>query len=116
VCEIVDDGERCDVWSEVQRQARKDHVCSCCQRTIKAGERYMVHFSVYDGNPCQEKLCTGCEADREKFGKAHGGFTCTPSDFPYRLSECISEGDAESKTIWRPMLEAIQARAGGDGG
>jgi hypothetical protein len=49
VCEIVDDGERCDVWSEVQRRARKDHVCSCCRRTIKAGEQYTVHFSAYDG-------------------------------------------------------------------
>lgn len=111
MCEY-DDGEYCQVWNEQQRKARKEHKCSCCGRIIRAGEKYLVHFSVYDGDATSNKMCSECERDRDTFAKAHHGFLLAPYYFPEALSGCIADGDPGSDKRWRPMLDAIEARGG----
>lgn len=96
----------CDVWQETQRKARKEHRCGCCRRTIRAGETYLVHFSIYEGNLNSQKCCTDCKSDRQDFANAHGGMICTPEILPMLLEECIDEEPAEAER-WRPMLERI---------
>lgn len=101
--------EPCQVWSEHERKARKAHTCSCCRGPIAPGERYLVHFSVLDGDTTSEKCCLACNAARLEFGNAHDSIP-TPQYFPVLLADCIAEGDEESETRWKPMLQAIEAR------
>jgi len=105
--------EPCEVWTETEtlRRARKTHRCSSCKGPIRAGEEYLVHFSIMDGEICSEKSCAACTAARSEFGDAHGGIQPTPSYLPVLLADCVAEGDAASDTRWRPMLNAVRARA-----
>lgn len=107
------DLEPCEVWEERHRKARKVHRCSCCGRAISPGERYLVHFSVFQGDPTSEKCCAACEADRQKFADAHGGTLCTPGWLPNMLRSCIGE-DPDSEETWAPMLKSIRSRARGE--
>ena len=45
--------------------ARKDHRCSECSRTIKAGESYEFVFGLGDGEGQTFKTCTHCLALRD---------------------------------------------------
>lgn len=104
--------EPCDVWSETQRTARKAHRCSSCRGPIGPGERYTVHFSIYDREMTRAKLCGLCLADRMEFTESHGGdlLIPDPASFPTLLRECIGE-DEESARRWTPMLTVLEARA-----
>lgn len=99
---------RCDLWSETTRKARKEHRCSCCRRTIRKGEEYLVHFSVYDGLTNWEKSCTECAKDRDEFGAEHMD-TPAPSAMPVLLQQCIEEG-LDSEERWGSMLKRIEGR------
>ncbi len=107
--------ESCQVWYETKRRARKTHLCSCCKGSIAAGETYLIHFSVLDGDVTSEKCCGQCEEARDEFGEAHHNecgeaYIPTPSYFQSLLASCISEGDEESEVRWKPMLAAINGR------
>lgn len=102
------DLDPCEVWQERDRKARKEHKCSCCHRTIKPGEMYLVHFSVFEGNPESQKCCKECEADRAEFAKAHDGTLCTPHHLPEMVRSCIGEGDDDA--AWEAMLKRIENR------
>lgn len=103
--------ERPRVWSETTRVARKPHQCDSCRRVIYATETYMVHFSVFDDRDTyQEKMCSWCKAMRDEFSAAHEGMMPLPSGFAETLVQCIAEGDEESETVWRPMLNEINER------
>ena len=113
MCDI--DLEPCDVWSEVERTARKAHRCSACGGPIRSGERYTVHFSKYEGEVCSAKMCVACGAARQEFAEAHGSdygsaSLCQPPALVGFLRDCIADGDDESETRWKPMLTAILAR------
>lgn len=119
MCDI-DDGERCSVWMETQRRARKDHRCDACDGLIGAGEVYLVHFSVYEDHPTSEKMCVECEVDRKEFADAHNGMLYPPGGLQELLESCINEGtisDDEGQTVllpedarWQSMLDAMAAR------
>lgn len=110
------DLEPADLWVEEKGVAKRDHrrPCSCCRRPILKGDVYWTHFSKCDGSVTSEKMCADCHADRDEFGKAHGGMVSTPSFFRQMLADCIHENETEEddggETDWRPMLERIQAR------
>lgn len=107
---LIDDGERCEVWREHKRKARKEHQCDCCRRTIKPGETYLVHFSLFEGDVTSDKCCEECDAERMEFGNAPGHMLFSPSYFPSVLSDCVSEGDDDDEgTRWRVMLDRIKA-------
>lgn len=107
----IDVDDPCEVWSETWRRARKEHRCAVCLRLIYSGERYSIHFSVYQGEPCSKSVCSFCQTAREEFAEAHEGATYQPgSGFLVMLSECIAEGDEESEERWQPMLEEIRGR------
>ncbi len=106
---MIDDGETCEIWKENDRKARKRHKCNCCCRQIMPGEMYLVHFSVFEGSACSEKMCQECEKDRDAFCQAHGGMLWQPGDLANRIVECISEGDEDSKQ-WQPMLDRIKGQ------
>ena len=101
------DYDVCDVWAEHERVARTPHRCSSCWRVIYVTERYVVHFSVYAGSAVSGKLCHQCKAIRASFSDAHEGMIPLPSALASTLEECIAEGDGESETRWRPMLNEI---------
>lgn len=109
MCDI--DLEPCDVWREEMRKARKPHRCSCCGGAVVIGDRYISHFSKFDGSITSENLCLSCDRDRDMFAAAHEHMSPTPSHFPQMLADCIHEGDPESMTKWAPMLARIQERA-----
>jgi hypothetical protein len=109
MCDI-DDGERCSVWRETQRRARISHRCDACAGAIGVGEIYLVHFSVFEGYTTSEKMCVECEVDRKEFADAHNGMLYTPGSMSEVLGNCISEGDEDSETKWRPMLAAMATR------
>jgi len=106
---VLDCDESPEVWLETERKARKEHICSSCCRVVDAGEKYLAHFSVYDGRSWIGKLCCDCVSDRAKFAEAHGGILCFPSELRNVLVDCIAEGDDESE-MWRSMLDRIKAR------
>jgi hypothetical protein len=121
MCEI-DDGERCSVWSERQRRARKDHKCDTCDGMIGGGEIYILHFSVFDGRVSSGRICVECELAREEFASEHGGILWQPESFADALQECIAEGDtyeddAGKRTVdpedarWVAMLDEMMTRA-----
>ncbi len=103
------DLEPCKVFDEHHRKARKPHECSCCYGTIKAGDRYLVHFSVFDGSANANKMCAACEADRSEFAAAHDGMMCVPHDLQLHLRACIGEGDDDEQ--WKAMLKRIESRS-----
>lgn len=103
------DLEPCQLWDERHRKARKPHRCSCCRREIRAGETYLIHFSVFEGMATTEKCCPECEADREIFAKAHDGTLCSPGWLVTMIGDCMSE-EPESRAVWEPMLARIRAR------
>lgn len=102
------DLDPCEVWQETNRKARKEHKCSCCCRTIKVGEQYLVHFSVFEGNSLSDKCCDQCEGDRAEFALVHDGVLCTPHALPDMVRSCIGEGGDD--TAWEAMLARIWAR------
>lgn len=100
--------EICEVWHEVERKARKEHKCSCCNGRIEPKEQYYTHFSVLRGETTSEKICVYCFLARAEFAEAHLSAICTPGYFQSLLHECISEDPDDSE--WREMLEAIAGR------
>lgn len=110
---MVGDLEPCEVWDERERKARKAHTCSCCYGQIRAGEVYVVHFSVFEGQANSEKMCKPCHAARAEFAKAHDGSLCSPSYFGRMLMECIGENgeddDPENKR-WVELRDEMDAR------
>lgn len=52
------------------KAARKEHRCSECRRTIKAGEPYEFTFGIWEGHAETYKTCQHCLALRE-WVKAH---------------------------------------------
>jgi hypothetical protein len=103
------DLEPCEIWNEKHRTARKEHSCSCCDRTIRIGEVYLVHFDVFEGQTTSEKCCAECESDRDIFANEHEGTLCSPGWLQNMIRDCIGE-DPESKDVWLPMLERIKNR------
>jgi predicted RNA-binding Zn-ribbon protein involved in translation (DUF1610 family) len=108
MCEI--DLDPCEVWSEIERTARKEHACTTCGSRIEPGSRYVDHFHVHDGDGSVQKMCLPCRADRDSFAEAHGEMTPTPSYFPQLLLDCIADGEPESERKWKPMYAALLSR------
>jgi hypothetical protein len=104
------DLEPCVVWRETKRRARKRHKCGGCGGLITAGEQYLVHFSVFEGNTSTSKLCLPCDQSRREFADHHDAGLCQPDYFYELLQGCIAEGDDESDVVWAPMLAAMDAR------
>lgn len=109
MCDLYDgDGDRCVIWDERQRTARKEHRCGTCGTTIKPGEKYVHHSSMFDGYWSRDQSCLKCNVARQRFGDEHH-LTPAPSGFADALSDCIDEGP-ESARKWRPTLRAIHRR------
>lgn len=109
MCDI-DDGDRASVWCETWRKARKQHRCDGCGAAILPGERYIVHFSKYEGEVSSAKLCAACDLIRTQFAEAHGHVTPFPGTLRETLDNCIDDGDEESEQKWKPMLAEMDAR------
>lgn len=110
MCDL--DLDTCTVWRETTRKARKPHTCHCCGGPIQPGDKYLSHFSVYDGYVTDEKQCPACTIMVEEFAKVHGQHT-SPSSMPELLVECAqNEDDAEMVAKWKKELAAIRARRG----
>ncbi len=105
MCSI--DLEQSEVWDETERTARTPKACDCCHGPIVPGQRYVKHFSIYDGSVTSENLCKLCEKDRDEFAKAHDNMSPTPSGFTGMLSECVDDTEDDR---WAEMLRAIEAR------
>ncbi len=62
------------VYYEKDRQSRKEHNCSECQRTIKKKELYRYTFGVWDNQVSTFKTCNNCLIPQEWLRKECGGF------------------------------------------
>ena len=107
---VIDVDEYCEVWEESIVKARKPHRCSCCRAEIRPGEKYLKHWSIFQGDPQPGTLCLACNSDREIFAAAHQGVMAHPWGFDEMLCNCIADGDEESEKQWKPMLERIRGR------
>jgi hypothetical protein len=107
VC-YIDYDEQQVVWQEDVIIARKDHRCHCCHGTIRKGTAYTKHFSLSrDGDVTSEKQCGPCSMMVERFKAEHDG---CPSQMPYQLNECVSEGD-ENAQKWKLEMLNMDRRA-----
>lgn len=104
------DLEPCEVWSETEHVARTPKKCDCCGGPVIKADRYIKHFSKYDGTVTSNYLCMPCKADRGYFAAAHG-ITPTPDGFWQILADCVSEDEDEESNPWKPMMDRIKARA-----
>lgn len=105
------DGDTCDVWSETNRRAAKEHICQCCGVVIKKGQRYVVVASIFDGYVTTEKKCLACDRAITEFAAAPGHMRWMPSGFVEVLDECILEAESpEEARAWRPMRRALSKR------
>lgn len=102
--------EPCSVWSEVERKARTPKRCTVCDGLVKPSERYVKHFSVFEGDPTFAVMCRDCKGDRQVFAEAHEGMRPTPADFLRLLDECIDEDSEDDSDGWKAMLVRIEAR------
>ena len=59
-------GEMPSCYRLITRKARTEHRCCECHGVIEKGERYHYHSGVWDGSPASFKVCSDCEALREK--------------------------------------------------
>ena len=106
MCEL--DLEPCEVWNQTERTARKPHRCDCCRRPIGQGQRYVNTFWKFEGEVGTAKACADCQVDIKAFAAAHGGSQFMPDYFVDVLKECIWDGDPESESVWKPMLERVR--------
>lgn len=112
MCETNFDGDAAKVWNEWQVTARKPHVCGACDGPIVTGEKYLKHASLQDSYWASAKMCLPCGAIRSAFKAAHEeALIPYPDRLREVLEECIDYGDEDSETKWRPMLDAMAARA-----
>lgn len=115
MCDI-DSGEYCTVWRESEHTSRKKRKCDCCTVAIEIGQRYLSHFSVFEGDACRLSLCMACTKDRAAFSAAHEDYMPNPAGFREALEECIEDntydGPPESSETrrWKRMLKRIVAR------
>lgn len=61
--------EIADIYDIALRRARKEHKCYCCLGKIKPGEHYHAHEVLFDGRWDRMKVCSDCEAMRNKMNK-----------------------------------------------
>ena len=54
------DADRCDVWRETWRNARKSHTCFGCKEPIEPSHRYCETANLYDGRWTDWKHCRRC--------------------------------------------------------
>lgn len=59
MCRVAD-WDPCEVYTETWRKARKTHCCYECGYTIGAGEKYVVVFTIFEGEPGSYKVCWFC--------------------------------------------------------
>ena len=116
MCEIYFE-EAVDLWNEHRVCARKHHTCSCCGGTIRPGEEYTRHFSVFDGQATSEKQCAACTTIVDEFATEHGG-AFVPSQMLEAVHECyVQERDHDRKNAarwlraYRQMLRRKEAGA-----
>ncbi len=98
-----------EVFDETERTARTPKACDCCHGPIVPGQRYVKHFSKFEGDITSEYICKPCEKDRREFADAHGGSITGPSYFRDLLSECVDDTEDDR---WSEMLRGIEARKG----
>lgn len=51
-----------DFWTDIERKARKAHICIECHRTIHPGETYTKSVGVWEGDFWSCKRCAHCMA------------------------------------------------------
>jgi hypothetical protein len=110
MCEIDsgDYNEMAQVWAYRYHKARKQYRCNCCWAQINPGDKYLYHFSAYDGRPDTGRLCMACDAISEKFSDEHG-FSLAPSYVRQSIRDCIDYGDEDSEH-WHEALAEIDKR------
>ncbi len=50
-----------DVYVEVKRKARKEHLCCACSEKIRIGDEYSVTKAVFEGTVRTYKRCLRCQ-------------------------------------------------------
>jgi hypothetical protein len=112
MCEIdTYDVDEAAVWREAWVKARKERWCGACGARILVGDRYLKHFSVYDGSPHRAAVCLPCGEAHEAFGDEHNVHLAPPDSVDYELKECIQNSDEDDDAArWQAMLDALRAR------
>lgn len=109
MCDLSTD-DRCDVWNETRRRARKEHRCDSCRAAITPGRLYVVTSMVFDGYASSEKSCLRCFALAKRFGAEHR-LTPSPSSLLEYLDECVENDEDGDSAKWRRAAQRVRARS-----
>lgn len=79
-----------EFFEDGDRKARKTHVCEECGRNIEPGETYHYYAGRWDGDFCNGKRCSHCEAVTHWLHAVCGGYMI--GDLRGELAEHYWEG------------------------
>lgn len=107
----IDTDSYSEVWNEKEQKARKNHKCDCCNGPILKGEKYIRHFSIFDGQVTSEKCCESCQYDRSDFSKHHEHWTPSPGCTKELVHECLMERESFPMMLkWARTLKRMNKR------
>lgn len=101
------DGERCDVWAESMRKARKPHWCSTCTMAIQRGDFYVYISGVFDRSGFSEHSCLRCHQAAREFAARHDSLLYTGPTMREMFDTCLS--DEPDSAQWIGEHYAIDA-------
>jgi hypothetical protein len=87
---MVDDlDDRCSIWNETYRKARKPYRCGECRRDIAVGERYVYLWALGEDGPFTARWCIHCDVAKEWLWKNCGGsiVSCIKEDIEQHVEE-----------------------------
>lgn len=86
------DCEPWDVYPEARRhRARNEHVCSCCDQTIRRGDVYVYEFAVLEGQAETLRRCLRCQVIYEHLLERHSGIDDAGVDRELNCSHTYDE-------------------------
>ena len=109
MCDLSDAYEPAEIFRDEWRRARKEHRCGACNGRIMAGERYIAHFQLFEGDASYSKCCSACAEIRGRFADAHEGAITSPEGLSYMLADCVADGDEDSQQ-WQADIDAMRER------
>lgn len=88
-----------EFYSQFERKARKDHLCSLCRGTIGMGEKYIRYSGRYSGDYFDDKYHLTCQAVINEYCGRNGNNEYDDEEINYWLESevCCNLCDIETR-------------------
>lgn len=90
MCFVYD--EYAELYREKKIKAKKEHLCTECNKTIFKNETYQYVFTIFQGDATSIKVCSICQDKRQKIHDIEINHGCSESEsWPPlgELKECL---------------------------